>query len=90
MISIRFLKATSFLFATCFIIGVILCVLSVIRLNHTYANTSQSNESFAITMIPFYWLIMLIGGLILITLSYVSWRKYKGMKARQKDRGSNN
>jgi len=71
-------------------IGVILCLLSIVRLKHAYASVSENKEELSITMVPFYWLIMLIGGLILITLSYVSWRKYKGMKTRRKDRESNN
>jgi amino acid transporter len=31
-------------------------------------------------MFPFYWLIFIVGGTIASTLSYVSWRKYKGEK----------
>lgn len=31
-----------------------------------------------------YWMISLIGGLIILTLSYVSWRKYKAEKKKKK------
>ncbi|WP_042145642.1 sporulation protein YpjB [Paucisalibacillus sp. EB02] len=31
-------------------------------------------------MFPFYWLLIIVGGIIASTLSYVSWRKYKGEK----------
>ncbi|WP_047985298.1 sporulation protein YpjB [Ornithinibacillus californiensis] len=34
-------------------------------------------------MFPFYWLIIIVGGLIACTLSYVSWRKYKGEKQKK-------
>ena len=32
-------------------------------------------------MFPFYWLLLIVGGIIASTLSYVSWRKYKGEKS---------
>jgi membrane protein implicated in regulation of membrane protease activity len=31
-------------------------------------------------MFPFYWLLIVVSGIIASTLSYVSWRKYKGEK----------
>jgi H+/Cl- antiporter ClcA len=34
-------------------------------------------------MFPFYWLIIIVGGFIACTLSYVSWRKYKGEKQKK-------
>lgn len=34
-------------------------------------------------MIPFYWMMIIVGGCITITLSYVSWRKYKGIEKTQ-------
>jgi hypothetical protein len=29
-------------------------------------------------IVPFIWTVGIVGGCIAITLSYVSWRKYKG------------
>ncbi|WP_226374312.1 sporulation protein YpjB [Virgibacillus alimentarius] len=39
-------------------------------------------------MIPFYWMIIIVGGCIAFTLSYVSWRKYKGEEKKEKDSNS--
>lgn len=36
------------------------------------------------SMVPFFSLVILIGGSIVITLSYVSWRKYKGTEYQKK------
>lgn len=40
-------------------------------------------------MTPFYWMIAIVGGLIAITLSYVSFRKYKGEEKKRKEKDSN-
>ncbi len=90
VISIFFIKKKYLIYLITLMIGVILSVLSVVKLNHTYANTINTTEYQVSTMVPFYWMIMLIGGLILITLSYVSWRKYKGTQKKKKDRRANN
>ncbi|MGM8211605.1 sporulation protein YpjB [Virgibacillus sp. W0430] len=33
--------------------------------------------------IPFNWIVVILGGIIVVTLSYVSWRKYKGLEKKQ-------
>ncbi len=33
----------------------------------------------------FFWPVLLVGGCIILTLSYVSWKKYKGEKQKQAD-----
>ncbi|CQR46680.1 Sporulation protein YpjB (SpoYpjB) [Paraliobacillus sp. PM-2] len=33
--------------------------------------------------LSFYWIILMVGGIIIITLSYVAWKKYKGEKKRK-------
>lgn len=40
-------------------------------------------------MIPLYWMIIIVGGCIAFTLSYVSWRKYKGEEKKQTKKDSN-
>jgi len=41
-------------------------------------------------MIPFYWMVVIVGGCIACTLTYVSWRKYKGEeKNKQTNKDSN-
>jgi len=67
-------------------IGVILILFGLIQINKTYAKVEQQEEMYISSFVPFYWMIMLIGGVIIVTLSYVSWRKYKGQKQEQKKR----
>ncbi|MFB1049324.1 sporulation protein YpjB [Paraliobacillus sp. JSM ZJ581] len=33
--------------------------------------------------LSFYWIILMVGGIIIVTLSYVAWKKYKGEKKRK-------
>ena len=40
-------------------------------------------------MEPFYWTVAIVGGCIAITLSYVSWRKYKGEEKKRPKKDSN-
>lgn len=89
VISIIFFMKKNVLFLLCLIIGVICSVFGFIKLNYVYANVSSEYEDNAILLVPYYWLILIIGGLILITLSYVSWRKYKGTIKRRKNREAN-
>lgn len=37
-----------------------------------------------------WWVISMTGGIIVLTLSYVSWRKYKGERQQRKRKDSNN
>jgi Na+/H+ antiporter NhaD/arsenite permease-like protein len=42
-------------------------------------------------MVPFYWLIAIVGSCIAFTLTYVGWRKYKGEKKnKRKNKDANN
>ncbi|SFA74058.1 Sporulation protein YpjB (SpoYpjB) [Lentibacillus halodurans] len=50
------------------------------------AATSSAN----VNMTPFYWMVGIVGGSIAITLTYVSWRKYRGEKKKQTEDDSNN
>jgi len=73
-----------------FLLGIIIIFLGILKLNYTYASNHNSESDVELAgIVPFYWLIMLIGGIILIALSYVGWRKYKGHKSKQK-RDANN
>ena len=71
-------------------IGIIIILFSLIQINKAYANVNESAEELVGSIIPFYWMIMLIGGIIITTLSYVSWRKYIGQKKSEKKRDTNN
>ncbi|NLI67030.1 MAG: hypothetical protein GX374_00085 [Bacilli bacterium] len=43
----------------------------------------QGNVLFS-SIVPFFSLLLLIGGSIILTLTYVSWRKYKGTEYKKK------
>lgn len=90
MISIYLLKHKLLLNFCCFVIGVIFIVVSLIQINKAYAKVEQVEDYLVSSTIPFYWMIMLIGGIIIITLSYVSWRKYLGEKKSKQKRDSIN
>lgn len=40
-------------------------------------------------MIPFFWVVGIIGGCIGLTLAYVSWRKYQAEKKKQQKKNPN-
>lgn len=90
VISIHLLKHKLLLNFLFFVIGVIFIVVSLIQINRAYAKVEQAEDYFIASSIPFYWMIMLIGGIIIITLSYVSWRKYQGEKKSKQKRDSIN
>lgn len=48
--------------------------LHVIEATEADAQTKGTKRDMG----PFYWTVGIVGGCIAITLSYVSWRKYKG------------
>ncbi|WP_047980055.1 sporulation protein YpjB [Ornithinibacillus contaminans] len=52
-------------------------LIDVINREVVTANTGQQEKGND-DMFPFYWLVIIVGGIIASTLSYVSWRKYKG------------
>jgi hypothetical protein len=43
------------------------------------SNTVKKNFD----LIPFIWTVGIVGGCIALTLSYVSWRKYKGEEKKK-------
>lgn len=93
MISIQFFKQKFIIYLSFFAIGVIIILVSLIQINKAYAKIAkieQHEDYFVGNAIPFYWMIMLIGGIIIITLSYVSWRKYKGEKKNSQKRDTIN
>ncbi|GIO28442.1 sporulation protein YpjB [Ornithinibacillus bavariensis] len=69
----------------CIIIGIILYVIIDLIIgevvNANPGGMREGNEE----MFPFYWLILIVGGSIMSTLTYVSWRKYKGEKRAKQD-----
>ncbi|GAB4073590.1 hypothetical protein GCM10028778_10930 [Barrientosiimonas marina] len=54
-----------------------------------FADSHPADAAGNVTMVPFYWVVGIVGGSIAITLTYVSWRKYKAEKRKQSDKNSN-
>lgn len=48
----------------------------------TTAEIKQQTVKKGMDMIAFYWVLFVVGGLIALTLTYVSWRKYRGEKRK--------
>ncbi|HLS66603.1 MAG TPA: sporulation protein YpjB [Pseudogracilibacillus sp.] len=63
-----------------------LIFISIIQMNDSYANRDVVDTYSYVTDIPFPAMITLIGGVIFVTLSYVSWRKYKGERKKRRDK----
>ncbi|RLL48220.1 hypothetical protein D8M04_02795 [Oceanobacillus piezotolerans] len=42
-----------------------------------------TGEEKTSNLTPFIWSVLIIGGSIVVVLSYVSWRKYKGQKRKK-------
>lgn len=61
-------------------------IITSAQQHFTIAAKTNSN----VNMVPFLWMVGIVGGSIAITLSYVSWRKYRGEKKKQTDDDSNN
>lgn len=89
MVFIRFLTSKLIVFISAFILGICIILFSIVQLNKTYAVDQFKQEVELSNIVPFYWMILLIGGIIVIALTYVAWRKYRGHKLRQK-RDTNN
>ena len=89
MISSQFFNKIA-VFIRSFLIGVIIIFVSLIQINEAYANVENREDIYISSIVPFYWMIMLIGGVIMVTLSYVSWRKYRGHKKNKRKRDANN
>ncbi|SES80300.1 sporulation protein YpjB [Oceanobacillus limi] len=67
-------------------IGIVLFITSGLLIqNPVYAKGDSTKENTE--MMPFYWMIFIVGGCIAITLTYVSWRKYRGEKKKGKKKG---
>lgn len=50
------------------------------------ADTEVTKETLEI--IPFFWTVGIIGGIIGLTLAYVSWRKYKAEKKERRKKSN--
>lgn len=65
---------------TFFLLCISFFYFTITKLNHSYANAKQLSSMESNQDISFYWIVLIVGGVILLTLSYVSLRKYIGHK----------
>jgi len=69
---------------TILIIGTMLYFyLEPVSLKASAASDMSTVKENAIQLTPLFWTIAIIGGCITLTLTYVSWKKYKGEKKKQ-------
>ncbi|MFD2760851.1 sporulation protein YpjB [Lentibacillus juripiscarius] len=59
---------------------------TIVSARQLYAATETAGD---VKMIPFYWIVGIVGGSIAITLTYVGWKKYKGEEKKQSDDDAN-
>lgn len=72
----------TYLFAS--ILGIVLFILYVPT--PTYAQFFLASTTKTNDIIPFYWIVIILGGIIMLTLSYVSWRKYKALENKKNNK----
>ncbi|MFC2948324.1 sporulation protein YpjB [Virgibacillus sediminis] len=62
-------------------------IIVIVTHSHLPASSAAAKNTVIYTSGPdltiLYWAAGIIGGCIALTLSYVSWRKYKGEKERE-------
>lgn len=85
VISIRF---KTWIYLTALMIGVICILVGIVQFTMSYSEHKLKDSLIVAGFVPFNWMIFLIGGIIILTLTYVSWRKYKGHKQRMKNRNN--
>jgi len=72
-----------------FFIGIVMFFADV-HVSHAAVEHNKETASFLKSgFVPFLSLIILIGGSITVTLTYVSWRKYKANKMADKTKKRN-
>ncbi|HLR79966.1 MAG TPA: sporulation protein YpjB [Bacillota bacterium] len=72
-------------------IGIMLIIGTIICTHPTFVSASEKipQKEANAEMIPFYWMIIIVGGCIAITLTYVSWRKYRGEQKKRLKKDKN-
>ncbi|HLR08121.1 MAG TPA: sporulation protein YpjB [Bacillota bacterium] len=76
-----------------FLIATVGISLHMLLYDIVQAETPETLTNKKSDIIPFYWVVGIVGGCIALTLFYVGWRKYKGEekeeKKDQEDSGGN-
>src|SRR5699024_2206834 len=78
------IKIKKYFWRVILIVNSVIISLNIMFAHPVLAKTLEENPAKGKEMIPFYWMILIVGSCIAVTLSYVSWRKYKGEQQRKK------
>ncbi|WP_188453875.1 sporulation protein YpjB [Virgibacillus oceani] len=70
-------------------IAVIIGILVVPIAASAFNIAEPVHDTNAKDMTPFYWMVAIVGGLIAVTLTYVSWKKYKGDEKKRTNNDPN-
>lgn len=66
------------------ILFIFIGIIEILSLSkNTKAEVKTETIQKSVDMIAFYWVLFVVGGFVALTLTYVSWRKYKGEKQKQ-------
>ncbi|NBJ70506.1 MULTISPECIES: sporulation protein YpjB [Clostridia] len=68
------------------IIGIIIYAIAPKTIQANVHQAAQPVIEQKGQLFPFIWIVLLVGGCIGITLTYVSWRKYRGEKKNKQDK----
>lgn len=63
------------------VIGILVYIVLELIINDVILASGKNKGN--VEMFPFYWLLLIVSGAIVSTLSYVSWRKYRGEKEKK-------
>lgn len=81
------MKRFNFKLNSLLFIGVSAMLINIIFSAPVLADTIEKTSRESKDMVPFYFMLLIVGGCIAVTLSYVSWKKYKAEKKKQKQNG---
>lgn len=79
------MKINNYFWRVILIANSVIILLDILLADSVLANTTEENPTKGKEMIPFYWMIFIVGSCIAVTLSYVSWRKYKGEQNKKQE-----
>ncbi|GAB3802452.1 sporulation protein YpjB [Virgibacillus kimchii] len=70
-----------FLLFIIFSLFILTAVFSILEVSAAAESSNTAKKNF--DLVPFIWTAGIVGGCIAITLSYVSWRKYRGEEKKK-------
>ena len=67
---------------------VLIGIIIMVSLNYASSDQMESKETVqpldgGLGLLPLYWIVGIVGGCIALTLTYVSWKKYRAQRRRK-------